>query len=88
MSKINFEEDVANIDQTGLESVAELLRKQLQMEAEIETEEAALKNLKEKHRKLSEQVIPERMAELGMTSTTMADGSRVDIVENIYVSIP
>ena len=28
MSKINFEEDVANIDQTGLESVAELLRKQ------------------------------------------------------------
>jgi len=23
-----------------------------------------------------------------MTSTTMADGSRVDIVENIYVSIP
>ena len=88
MSKINFEEDVANIDQTGLESVAELLRKQLQMEAEIETEEAALKDLKEKHRKLSEQVIPERMAELGMTSTTMADGSRVDIVENIYVSIP
>ena len=47
-----------------------------------------LKDLKEKHRKLSEQVIPERMAELGMTSTTMADGSRVDIVENIYVSIP
>ena len=45
MSKINFEEDVANIDQTGRESVAELLRKQLQMEAEIEIEEAALKDL-------------------------------------------
>ena len=28
MSKINFEEDVANIDQTGLESVAELLSEQ------------------------------------------------------------
>ena len=23
-----------------------------------------------------------------MTSTTMADGSKVDVVENIYVSIP
>ena len=44
MSKINFEEDVANIDQTGLESVAELLRKQLQMESEIEDTEAALKD--------------------------------------------
>ena len=52
MSKINFEEDVANIDQTGLESVAELLRKQLLMESEIEDTEAHLKDLKEKHRKL------------------------------------
>ena len=48
MSKINFEEDVANIDQTGLESVAELLRKQLQMESEIEDTEAALKDLKDR----------------------------------------
>jgi len=28
------------------------------------------------------------MAELGMTSTTMYDGSKVDVVEDIYVSIP
>ncbi len=71
MSKINFEEDVANIDQTGLESVAELLRKQLQMESEIENAEAHLKDLKEQHRKLSGEVIPGKMQELGMTSTTM-----------------
>jgi len=88
MSKINFEEDVANIDQTGLESVAELLRKQLQMESEIEDTEAHLKDLKEKHRKLSGEVIPGKMQELGMTSTTMMDGSKVDVVEDIYVSIP
>ena len=88
MSKINFEEDVANIDQTGLESVAELLRKQLQMESQIEDTEAALKDLKEQHRKLSGEVIPGKMQELGMTSTTMTDGSKVDVVEDIYVSIP
>ena len=39
MSKINFEEDVANIDQTGLESVAELLREQLRLENVIENTE-------------------------------------------------
>ena len=73
MSKINFEEDVANIDQSGLESVAELLREQLRMEADIEVDEQALKDLKEKHRKLSSEVIPAKMAERGMTSTTMMD---------------
>ena len=88
MSKINFEEDVVNIDQDSLESVSELLRQQLRMEAEIELDELALKNLKEKHRKLSEEIIPSKMTELGMTSTTMLDGSKVDVVENIYVSIP
>ena len=88
MSTINFEQDVANIDQTGLESVAELLRQQLKMESEIELSEATLKDLKEKHRKLSGEIIPAKMQELGMTSTTMTDGSKVDVVEDIYVSIP
>jgi hypothetical protein len=88
MSKINFEEDVANIDQTGLESVAELLRDQLRLESTIESTEEQLKNYKEQLRKLSGEVIPGKMAELGMTSTTMMDGSKVDVVEDIYVSIP
>ena len=88
MSKINFEEDVANIDQTGLESVAELLREQLRLESVIEDTEEQLKGYKEHLRKLSSEVIPSEMAELGMTSTTMYDGSKVDVVEDIYVSIP
>ena len=89
MSKINFEGDaVANVEQTGLESVAELLRKQLALEASIEDYEGLLKEYKEKLRKLSGETIPEKMAELGMTSTTMMDGSKVEVVEDIYVSIP
>ena len=88
MSKINFEEDVANIDQTGLESVAELLREQLRLESVIENTEEQLKGYKEHLRKLSGEVIPGKMAELGMTSTTMYDGSKVDVVEDIHVSIP
>ena len=70
MSKINFEGDaVANIEQTGLESVAELLRTQLALEASIDAHEDQLKNLKDQLRKLSEEIIPEKMTELGMTYT-------------------
>ena len=73
MSKINFEEDVVNIDQTGLESVAELLREQLKLEELIESMEETVKINKEALRKLSGEVIPEKMAELGMTATEMYD---------------
>ena len=44
MSKINFEGDaVANLEQTGLESVAELLREQLRLESVIVNTEEQLK---------------------------------------------
>ena len=42
MSKINFEEDVANIDQESLESVSSLLQQQLIMENEVEMAELEL----------------------------------------------
>ena len=89
MSKINFEGDaVTNVKQTGLESVAELLREQLRLESVIADTEEQLKGYKEHLRKLSGETIPEKMAELGMTSTEMYDGSKVQVVEDIYVSIP
>ena len=54
MSKINFEDDaVTKLDQTGLESVAELLRLQLNIESQIEDTEKHLKDLKEELRTLS-----------------------------------
>ena len=85
MSKINFEGDaVANLEQTGLESVAELLREQLRLESVIADTEEQLKGYKEHLRKLSGETIPEKMAELGMTSTEMYDGSKVQVVEDIY----
>ena len=89
MSKINFEGDaVANLEQTGLESVAELLREQLRLESVIADTEEQLKGYKEHLRKLSGETIPEKMAELGMTSTEMYDGSKVEVVSDIKVSIP
>ena len=52
MSKINFEEDVANIDQESLESVSSLLQQQLIMENEVEMAELELKNKKDKLKKI------------------------------------
>ena len=89
MSKINFERDaVTEIDQSKFKSVAELLREQLKLEELIESMEETVKINKEALRKLSGEIIPEKMAELGMTATEMYDGSKVQVVEDIYVSIP
>ena len=89
MSKINFESDaVTEIDQSKFKSVAELLREQLKLEELIESMEETVKINKENLRRLSGEIIPEKMAELGMTATEMYDGSKVQVVEDIYVSIP
>ena len=89
MSKINFEGDaVTEIDQSKFKSVAELLREQLKLEELIESMEETVKINKENLRRLSGEIIPEKMAELGMTATEMYDGAKVQVVEDIYVSIP
>ena len=89
MNKINFESDaVTEIDQSKFKSVAELLREQLKLEELIESMEETVKINKENLRRLSGEIIPEKMAELGMTATEMYDGSKVQVVEDVYVSIP
>ena len=89
MSKINFEGDaVTNIKQESLQSVATLLQEQLKLEELIESLEETVKIQKENLRKLSGETIPTKMAELGLTATEMLDGSKVKVVEDIYVSIP
>jgi hypothetical protein len=89
MSRINFETDaVTQIDQTNLESVAQLLQDQLKLESRIEDLEETLKLQKQNLYRLSGEIIPQKMAELGLTATEMSDGSKVKIVEDIHVSIP
>ena len=89
MSPINFEEDaVTNLKQDELEDIASLLQRQLKAELDVELAENELKNKKEQFRKLSEEIIPARMTELGMTSTEMSDGSKVEVEEYIQARIP
>ena len=89
MSPINFEEDaVTKLNQDELEDIASLLHRQLKAELDVEIAEVELDQKKEELRKLSEEIIPARMTELGMTSTEMSDGSKVEIVENTYARLP
>ena len=86
---INFEQDaVTSLDQTDLKTISELLHQQLKMESKIEDLEEEVKLRKKDLLKLSGEIIPQKMAELGMTATEMADGSKVKVVEDLFVSIP
>ena len=89
MNQINFENDaVTEVKQEDLKSISNLLKEQLKLEELIESLEDTLKMQKENLRKLSGETIPTAMAELGLTSTEMYDGSKVKVVEDIHVSIP
>ncbi len=54
---------------------------------EIEEYERKAKELKEEAKKLAEEVIPELMAEAGMSSFALADGLIITIKDTVYANI-
>ena len=86
---IDFEKDV-NIDikDDALKDISELSQKLVDLEEETAMLEAALKKVKENARKISEEIIPEKMNEMNLTSLSLKDGSKLEVVPAIYASIP
>lgn len=84
-----FEQDAGalSVQDNDLKSIADLAKKAKSLSAEIEDVEAILKGMKEQHRKLSEESIPEALAELGMSSFQMEDGSSVTVKPYYNASI-
>ena len=78
---MNFEQDAAalGVKDDGLKGLSELAQRAKMLEQEVSELEAILKERKENHRKLTEEALPEAMAEMGMKSFVMADGSKIDI---------
>jgi len=76
-----FEEDAdaLQVQNNDLSAVSELGRLAKLHQRDIEDMEDVLKERKEQYRKLTEEVLPQAMAELGMKSFKMADGSSIDI---------
>lgn len=71
--------DALQVSNEQVSGIAGLARRAKELEKEIAELEESLKERAEQYRKLTEQSIPEAMAETGMKKFVMEDGSSIDI---------
>jgi len=87
----DFEEkkatSVEKIDQQGLTSVAGLARLIRDREVMIETLETSLKASKKELQKLTDEEMPAMLAEIGISSFALDDGSTVEVKQTYGASI-
>jgi len=87
----DFEETIASsvdkIDQQGLTSVAALARTIRDKEANISDLEQTLKEEKKALLKLTDEEMPSMLAEIGMASFALDDGSTVEVKQTYGASI-
>ena len=81
MSDINFEKDQEEIlDRTeNLTSLADQVKALRTLEDQIKANEELLKNKKKELERISGEVIPTLLSEMGISSLKLADGSAVDV---------
>ena len=86
---INFEEDQQEIiEKTDLDVLSQQCYKLQSLESEIEEQEKLIKKLKEQHDKLSSEIIPDILAEQGITSIKLSDGSMIEIRKVFSCTLP
>ena len=73
------EADALRVNDDQISGISALARRAKSLEKEINDAEDILKGYKEQYRKLTEETIPEALAELGMTSFRMEDGSSIEV---------
>ena len=80
MSEINFEEDQQQlIEKTDIQTLAGFCQELQAYEDEIVELEKQIKYKKEKADKIGSEIIPNLLAEQGLSSLKLADGSGVDV---------
>ena len=85
-----MESDVTTptIGDNSLKEMADLCAEQVALEEEMEQLAEQLKAKAAAARKLSQEIIPARMSELGLESLTLADGSSIKVKQLVHASIP
>lgn len=85
-----FEDDAGalKVSDEQVSGIAGLARRAKLLEKEIAELEESLSERNDQYRKLTEQTIPEAMAESGMKKFVMEDGSSIDIKPYYGASIP
>ena len=76
-----------DVDQQGLSSVASVARQIREKQEAVETLENVLKERKKQLQKLTDEEMPALLAEIGMSSFTLDDGSTVEIKQTYGASI-
>jgi hypothetical protein len=81
MNDINFEKDQEEVlDRTeNIKSLADQVRTLRDLEDQVKTDEELLKDKKKELERLSGEVIPTLLSEMGISSLKLADGSAVDV---------
>ena len=85
-----MESDVTmpTIGDNSLKEMADLCAEQASLQEEMTQLEEQLKAKAKAVRKLSEEIIPAKMQELGLESLTLKDGSSVTVKQKVQASIP
>ena len=76
------------IGDNSLKEMADLCAEQASLQEEMTQLEEQLKAKAKAVRKLSEEIIPAKMQELGLESLTLKDGSSVTVKQKVQASIP
>jgi uncharacterized small protein (DUF1192 family) len=86
---IDFETDASalTINDDEIKGIAELGKRAKVLQTEVEDLEAVIKERKDQFRKLTEQTIPEALAETGMRAFMMEDGSKIELKDFYSASI-
>jgi hypothetical protein len=76
-----------NVSDSSLKSISDLCAEQVVVEDEVKQLEKQLKEKKDAVKKLSQEIIPARMQELGLESLKLKDGSAVEVKQLVQTSI-
>lgn len=87
---IDFEKDadVLKLKDDDIQGISNLAKKAKEIAAEVADLEAVLKERKNSFKKLTEEAIPEALAQTGMTGFMMEDGSKIEVKPFYSASIP
>ena len=76
--------DLKNLQDSDLQKLSNNIQKLLDLDKTIEELEETIKEFKKERAIVSEETIPQQMQELGISDTTMADGSKITIKEGFH----
>ena len=81
MNNIDFEKDQTEVlDRTeNIKSLANQVKSLKELEDELKADEESLKDKKKEIERISGEVIPTMLSEMGLSSLKLADGSAVDV---------